>query len=187
MRKDINFFKANRVRERSELDRRKLAGPAVAAVCLFAVLAVYGGFKTGSLLLQMEIRTQKAAISAGKLRQAGSLYAQENAKLSALNRYARTAQAQVSAFSARPKLTSSVLSAVAKAMPQDVNVSALSYESSTVTLTCTCTDALSAANFVHALRQVSLLSNVSYDGVETQQAGAYRFTAVFQIRGQAAN
>jgi Tfp pilus assembly protein PilN len=172
MQRDVNFFSMYRSSAESEhgIDKVTLIGLIILLVCLLSLGAIYARYKLSDanyIAMSKSANSYLQSENVVKSENDWNTYVQ---KLSMLKKYETKAASEVSVFKTLPVLDSGLLSAVAASMPADVKVNTLNYSGSSLVFSCTAVDKLSAANFVHTLKNTGKFSNVTYAAVN--QSGA---------------
>lgn len=185
MQRDLNFFSVytSPIDSGSRLDKTSTICIAVAAVSLVCVVGLTVIFAVAGHFTDKKTASIENYLKSDSVTQAQSALEAQTGGLQALNKYAQTASAEASAFSATARTDSSVLAKAAKAMPADVTISSVTYNSGVYVLSCGSTSQLSAAIFAHALTENGF-TGVRYASV-AKNGASYDFTITFSGNGGA--
>lgn len=178
MQRDINLFSVYRSPAESErgLDKVTIIGLSLVGACILGVAGTFAYYKLSDVSYQLLQRSITGYLQSSNVKKAESSWAAYVQKLTALKSYQNEANAQVSAYKKIPVIDSTLLSVIAGAMPADIKTQSLAYAGNALTLTCTATDNLSPANFVHTLKETGKFDSVTYSSVTLNGTTELDFT-----------
>jgi hypothetical protein len=191
MRRDINFFSVYHAHADGNFSRKinLIALCAAIGICVI-MLGSFAFIKIADLSVTAGISSANAVINTPSAAQSASRLAAVKEKTAALNQYNQAAKNASSGFDAMPKLTSALLTAIAKMEPTDLDVQSLTYAGETLTLGCTSANDASAAVFVRGLEDSGRFESVNYPGEtlgDTAKGKAtYSFSVTIKFRRETA-
>jgi len=182
MRRDINFFSIYHTQSNGEnINFFKITALLLTAGSIIIILAIYCCLKISDLSVLHQIQVGNSVLQSPTTSKIEQTLSDADNKIAALNNYKQTADKFTSGLNTVPRPDSELLDSVAAMEPADLNISSISYSNGTLSLSCTCTNNLSAAVFVHTLEKSGNFSNVDYNGI-TSDGGTYEFSVVISLK-----
>lgn len=183
MQRDINFFLVYRspLESESGADKVKIFTLSLISVCLAVVLLLFALFKIQYANVLIQSKNMQQFISRSDVQLSQQKAAEDQRLVRLYESYYNKTESGVSDFKKLPVIGSKLLSGLASAMPGDVVVNKVTGADNVISIDCRCTDRLSAANFVHTLKQNSAFQSVTYNGISQINDKEYSFTVTFFI------
>lgn len=182
MRRDINFFSVYHEHTNNDFSRKLNIIALAAAIGIIGImLGAFGFMKFADFSVVAGISSANAVINAPSAAEAARNMNLLKTKIAALNQYKQAAATASSSFAAMPKLSSSLLTAIARKEPADLDVQAITYAGETLTLGCTSVSDASAAIFVRSLEDSGQFEGVNYSGVTLGDTAKGRGTYSFSV------
>ena len=184
IQKDLNFFAAYQSPGANEWRNKAIfsAGVTALIVCAGAIGATFGVFHLDEAIVSQRIAADQAYMEQSNVKSAISTMANAQTKIAGYGQYATMASNEIAIFHKCPQISSALFQQVTGALPGNVSVQSMSYDTGTITVACTSSDPLGAARFAQNLNSVSTFSDITCGNV-TSVNGAYSCSVTLTVKG----